>query len=235
MKRSFKIGLVLCVLLYSCRFVNPIMINLENDKASVSTGESWSGDLENGKRLPNKGDNFHGISYLFTALGRNGVHEKLRDLTLEVYDSLYKIDSSWKFLYGETGWVNGGKFWPHYTHQNGLVIDFMVPVLDCEDSVSKELRTHIFNRFGYAYEFDSAARSGSRCINFEAMATHLYLLKVLGEKHDLKIKRIIFEPDYLPHLYATTHGSEIKDIIFTYNKAWVRHDDHYHTEFSLTR
>lgn len=233
MKRFGILALGFALLGYSCRWVNPVMINLESDKPSVSTGVSWKGDLEHGKRLPNSGANYHCVSYLFTALGRNGVHSALRSLTIDVYDSLFKINPKWRFLYGETGWVNGGKFWPHYTHQNGLVIDFMVPVLNCKDSSSSVIPSHIFNRYGYACEFDSLGRYKDHCIDFEAMAAHLYLLQEMGKSRGLHIGRIIFEPNYLPQLYATKYGESIKSIRFVYNKGWVRHDDHYHTEFSL--
>jgi len=72
MKRLFKILFVISILLYSCRFVNPIMISMENDKPSKSEGTSNNGKLINGKRLPNKGKNFEACSYLFTAFCRNG-------------------------------------------------------------------------------------------------------------------------------------------------------------------
>ncbi len=233
MKRWGAWAVGIAILGYSCRWVNPMMIKLESDRPSVSTGVSWKGDLEHGKRLPNSGNNFQCVSYLLTALGRNGVHQELRSLTTDVYDSLYKLNPKWRFLYGETGWVRGGKFWPHYTHQNGLVIDFMVPVLNCQDSSVALLPNHVFKRFGYECEFDSLARYKDYCIDFEAMATHLYLLQEMGKSRGLTLSRIIFEPDYLPQLYATLHGKSLKSIRFVYNKAWVRHDDHYHTEFSL--
>lgn len=209
------------------------MIKMENEKASVSSGVSWNGNMENGKRLPNSGANYHCVSYLLTALGRNGVNDQLRSLTVEVYDSLYRINPKWRYLYGETGWVNGGKFWPHYTHQNGLVIDFMVPVIKRSDSSTAVLPAHLFNRYAYASEFDSLAQFKEYSIDFEAMATHLYLLQEMGKSKGIAISRIIFEPDYLPMLYESKHGKSLKKIPFVYNKAWVRHDDHYHTEFTL--
>ncbi len=234
MKRFVLILLSLTLLLVvACRSVNPLMIRLENDLPSESSGESWNGKLKNGKRLPNKGQNFRTVSYFLTALGRNGVHHAVRDLTLEAYDSLYALNPEWKYLYGETGWVHGGKFFPHYTHQNGLIVDYMVPVMRTRDSSSTRLKTHLFNRWGYAYEFDSLARSGKIAIDFESMAAHLYFIKKLAAKHGLEFKHMIFEPAYAKALYSTTYGPEIRELLIIYKKHWVRHDDHYHVEFRV--
>ncbi len=232
-QKGFWLIVLVCVLLASCRFVNPLMIRLENDRPSVSHGLSWDGDLDNGKRLPNSGENFQCVSYFLTALGRNGVHHELREVVVNTYDSLYALNPEWCYLYGETGWVNGGKFFPHYTHQNGLVVDFMVPVINADDSLVNELSTHPFNRWGYAYEFDSSGRAGKLSIDFESLGAHLYLLQEMASKHNMKISRIIFEPKYLDKLYATRYGPLLKDIDFVYNKGWGRHDDHYHTEFTF--
>lgn len=232
LRRVFRIVFVISILCYSCRFVNPILIKFENDLPSESSGESWKGKLKNGKRIPNKGRNFKTVSYVFTSLGRNGVNHRVRDLMLEVYDTLYKLHPEWKYLYGETGWVKGGKFWPHYTHQNGLVVDFMVPVLN-KKGKSTVVSSHIFNRWGYANEFDSTAKTKKYRIDFESMSTHLYFLKKLGPKHQLRIKRIIFAPEFLPFLYKASYGKYLKDIEFIYRPQWLRHDDHYHTEFEV--
>lgn len=233
LKKTLFVTAVITVLLYSCRLVNPLMISLENDLPSVSTGGSADGKLVHGKRLPNKGANFRTVSYFFTSLGRNGVNSRVRNLTVAVYDSLHQLAPEKKFLYGETGWVHGGKFWPHYTHQNGLVVDYMVPVF--RKGKSSQLRTHVFNRWGYAYEFDTLGKSGNYTIDFEAMATHLYLLEQLAPKYHLRIRRIIFATEFVPMLLATEKGRLLANKIeFVQKNTWLRHDDHYHTEFEVT-
>ncbi|MBI1220970.1 MAG: replication initiation protein [Bacteroidetes bacterium] len=225
--------LVVMLLIASCRAVNPVMIYFENDTPSTSYGESWKGHLENGKRMPSYGYNFSGVSYLLLALGRNGVHSAVRDLTVAAYDTLYSLHPEWRYLYGETGWVKGGKFWPHYTHQNGMVIDFMVPVIKKNDSSVVMLPHSIFKRFGYAFEFDSLGETSAYRIDFESMAAHLHFLNTLAPGYHLKIRRIIFAPEFLPYLYQTSYGEEMKKLLFVYNKRWLRHDDHYHTEFQM--
>lgn len=229
-KWLWRIGII-CLLFLSCQAVNPVLIHFESDTPSVSHGESWQGSLEHGKRMPSSGENFSGVSHMLMALGRNGVHSELRKAVLAAYDTLNKYEPDYVYLYGECGWLKGGKFWPHYTHQNGLVIDFMVPVIRRRDSSITTLPTHIFNRFAYSREFDTAAISGKYAIDFESMATHLYFLKEQGKQYGISIRRIIFAPEFLPKLYATEYGPKIRDISFVYKKNWLRHDDHYHVEF----
>ena len=75
------------------------------------------------------------------------------------------------FKYAETGFEAGGKFKPHKTHQNGLSVDFMVPVVNASGE-SVHLPTHPFNRFGYDIEFDKDGRLDEWRIDYEAMAAH---------------------------------------------------------------
>jgi len=219
------------LLFISCQAVNPVFIYFEDVTPSVSHGKSWQGYLEHGKRLPGSGDNFSGVSHLLMALGRNGVHSALRKTVINTYDTLHKCKPDYRYLYGECGWVKGGKFWPHNTHQNGLIIDFMVPVIRTKDSSITVMPTHVFNRFSYASQFDTAAISGKYAIDFESMAAHLYFLKVMGKPHGISIRHIIFAPEFLPKLYASEYGQKIHDISFVYEKNWLRHDEHYHIEF----
>jgi hypothetical protein len=46
------------------------------------------------------------------------------------------------------------------------------------------------------------------------------------------IDRVIFEPAYLPKLFAMKRGPLLrKQIHFVRGKAWWRHDEHYHVDF----
>lgn len=57
------------------------------------------------------------------------------------------------YVYGETGFSRGGPIRPHRTHQAGLSIDFMVPVLN-DANRSVPLPSTPMNMFGYGLEFD---------------------------------------------------------------------------------
>jgi penicillin-insensitive murein DD-endopeptidase len=166
-------------------------------------------------------------------LGRTYVHSKVAAVIEAAYKSLVASAPGKQFLYGESGWRNGGRIKPHKTHQNGLAVDFMVPVLN-SDQKSVPLPTGITNKFGYDIEFDSQARYEDLTIDFEAIAERLYALHQASSAAGIDISRVIFDRDYLPQLYATRRGRFVKDsITFMTGKPWIRHDEHYHVDFSV--
>lgn len=97
---------------------------------STCYGTTQQGRLEAAVKLPIQGQNFSAYSLLAVNLGRTYVHSKVRDVIVKAYQQLATTQSNTQFVYGETGFEKGGKFAPHKTHQNGLSVDFMVPVRD---------------------------------------------------------------------------------------------------------
>src|SRR5512143_887219 len=87
---------------------------------SICYGTEEKGRIENAWQLPTEGPNFSSYSYLGVMLGRNYVHSKVYETILDAYNKLKKDMPEKVFVYGETGWKNGGRFRPHKTHQNGL-------------------------------------------------------------------------------------------------------------------
>ena len=139
-----------------------------------------------------------------------------------------------KFKYAETGWENGGKFAPHKTHQNGLSVDFMVPVID-EGGNSVYFATTIGNKSGYGVDFDEHGTYQNFTIDYESMAAHIVALDKSAKKLGIKLKRVIFAPELRPLLFKTSLGKYLKNnVTFMKNKAWVRHDEHYHIDFDIS-
>lgn len=137
------------------------------------------------------------------------------------------------FVYGETGWPAGGRFQPHRTHQNGLSVDFMVPVID-KTGKSIRLPTSPFNQFGYGIEFDRMGQASELQIDFEAMAEHLYALNLAASQRGSGISLVIFDPVLMPKLFQTARGAYLKRTLpFIKGPAWVRHDEHYHIDFAV--
>jgi penicillin-insensitive murein DD-endopeptidase len=189
--------------------------------------------LESAVALPRDGANFSAYSSLAGTLGRTYVHSKVRDVLLAAYAALEKSAPSRVFVYGETGWASGGEFRPHRTHQNGLSVDFFVPVTDRKGK-SVSLPTNIGNKWGYGIEFDSNARFGEYAIDFEALGEHLFQLHSAATARGVGIDLVIFDPPYLPKLFATAHGPYLEqNLRFMRGKAWWRHDEHYHVDFSV--
>ncbi len=200
---------------------------------STCYGTTARGRLERGVQLPGKGRNFASYSKVAEMLGRNFVHSTVRKIVIAAYKDLEARQPGKVFRYGETGFRRGGRFRPHKTHQNGLSVDFMVPVLD-RRSRSVYLPSSYSNRFGYAIEFDRHGRSGGYRIDFTAMAAHLVSLDRAARAHGARLWRVIFDPALQPYLLNTKYGAYLKSRIrFSTKRSWVRHDEHYHVDFAI--
>jgi penicillin-insensitive murein endopeptidase len=199
---------------------------------SICYGTTANGRLENGVALPSKGSNFESYTTLGGILGRTYVHSRVRDLIVNSFKTLETSHSETVYVYGETGKKHGGPFKPHKTHQNGLSVDFMVPVLDSMDR-SIPFPASAFNKYGYAIEFDTKGHYDSYHIDFEAMAAHLLALKQEADRSGIGIRWVIFDPQLQPYLFQTKYGQLLEEntIVFSKKPSWVRHDEHYHVDF----
>lgn len=183
--------------------------------------------------LPSSGPNFSSYSSLGESLGRTHVHSTVRDIVADAYKALETAAPGKLYVFGESGWRAGGRIRPHRTHQNGLSVDFMVPVL-AKTGRSVPLPTGPLDMFGYGIEFDQNARFGDLTIDFTAAAEHLYQLDRAAKRHGAGIALVIFDEQYLPRLFATARGPYLKqNLKFMHGKPWVRHDEHYHVDFAI--
>lgn len=200
---------------------------------STCFGTVANGRLEHGVSLPASGPNFSAYSSLGANLGRTYVHSKVLDVVVAAYAALQRSLPGNVFVYGETGWAAGGRIRPHRTHQNGLSVDFFVPVRD-RSGRSVALPTSLTNRFGYGIDFDEAGRFGEYSIDFEAIAEHLYELHAAAKARGIGVALVILDPRYHPKLFATTRGPFLEqNLTFMKGAAWVRHDEHYHVDFAV--
>lgn len=192
-----------------------------------------NGRIEGSVKLPVSGRNFSAYSALAATAGRTHVHAKVADIITATYTALYAASPSITYVYGETGWPSGGRFRPHRTHQNGLSVDFFVPVRNVEGK-SVPLPAGITNRFGYDLEFNADAQYGEYSIDFPAMAEHLYQLHLAAKARGVGIALVIFDAPFLPRLFSTPRGDYLKaNLNFMKGKPWVRHDEHYHVDFAV--
>ena len=199
---------------------------------SICYGTTSNGKLEGGVELPKSGNNFQSYSSIGNLMGRTFVHSKVLSVILKSYS---KLESSYPekfFMYGETGWREGGRFKPHKTHQNGLSVDFMVSVLKSDKSVY--LPTSPLNKFGYNIEFNNHGEFEEYKIDFEAIAAHLVELHKEAKEQGIDIWRVIFAPELQPFLLKTRNGKYLKENLeFSKKRSWVRHDEHYHVDFKV--
>ncbi|MDB5972326.1 MAG: peptidase [Hydrocarboniphaga sp.] len=201
---------------------------------SICYGTSSAGHLAGGVQIPDSGPNFSPYSSLGVSLGRTFVHSKVAATIAAAYKALELSAPDKVYVYGESGWREGGRIKPHRTHQNGTAVDFMVPVLD-KSGKSIPLPTGITNKFGYAIEFDAQARYGELRVDFDAIAEHLYALHQAAQDNGIGIARVIFEKAHIPDLYTTKRARFIRSSIpFMQGEPWIRHDEHYHVDFAVS-
>lgn len=200
--------------------------------ASSQCVGSWEqGALRQGVQLPSQGANFSAYSDLGVMLGRNYVHDKVATVLLDAYEQVAKQAPELRFVYGETGFAEGGPFKPHKTHQNGLSADFFVPVRTHTGEITT-LSISPLNKFGYAIEFDQRGQTDDFKIDFQAMALHLQALADAAKRHGVGIRRVIFDHPLQPLLFAVPKGQNLNSrLTFSTKKPWVRHDEHYHVDF----
>ena len=167
------------------------------------------------------------------------MHSAVRRTVLDAYQALAISHPDVRWVYGETGWPKGGPFPPHRTHQNGLSVDFMVPVRNAIGR-SERLPTWPWYKFGYGLDFDAtgAGRGGARglTIDFPAVAAHLAALADAAPRYGLAIDAVIFAPELERELLRTPEAQGFRGRVpFWAREPWVRHDDHYHVNFRLLR
>lgn len=221
---SVRLIFVLCFLLLS---------SIVSAKESTCYGTTSIGRLANGIKLPSEGPNYIGYSKTAAILGRTYVHSKVEKIVVASYKWLESELPNKVYKYAETGFKEGGPFKPHKTHQNGLSIDFMVPVIDAAGE-SVHLPTHYFNKLGYAIEFDSVGKYQEYEIDFTAMAGHIVSLHRIAIEQGGELWRVIFDPALQPRLMETKYADYLKKYVhFSTKKSWVRHDEHYHVDFQI--
>jgi penicillin-insensitive murein endopeptidase len=233
MKRRGLMILTITLLVWlTVYYGNDLLRQFESDKPSRSHGSTSNGWLEFGKRLPTAGQNFTTYSRLGALLGRTSVHDKVRATVLGAFASVHRELPNAFYTVGETGWPSGGRFRPHKTHQNGLSMDFMVPVKIEGGGV--QLPANIWNKFGYGLEFDARGKAGNMEIDFEAMGAHLFHLHRAAQRNGVDIEVVIFDNELQKRLFASQRGAQLKHRIrFSTQKPWIRHDEHYHVNFRV--
>ncbi|WP_043320682.1 penicillin-insensitive murein endopeptidase [Microbulbifer sp. HZ11] len=202
-------------------------------ETSTCFGTTANGRLENGVNLPASGENYVSYSSLGRLAGRTYVHSEVKGIIVSAYKDLETEQPNKVFKYAETGFKEGGKFKPHKTHRNGLSVDFMTPVID-PSGKSVHLPTNPLNKLGYDIEFDEHDQFGELKIDYEAMAAHIVSLHKQAKVRGHELWRVIFDPKLQVNLFKTKYADYLKEnITFSRKRSWVRHDEHYHVDFSI--
>jgi penicillin-insensitive murein endopeptidase len=220
--------------------VEYIAANRDNGQPSISVGEVSQGMLVNGKLLPWQGKNYHYFSEESYLGGRAFVNDRVRDALIATYDQMDPEVPGRQFRMMESSNEQGGQMWPHRTHQNGLSIDLMVPLLRHQQPY------YALDTLGsahYGLSFDNHGRlvsDSAVSIDFDLIARHIILLETEAGSRGLSISKVIFKLELKDELFATPHGKKLKasGIYFAQNLSPLinsLHDDHYHVDFEPVR
>ena len=216
----------ICLLLALFCFCSPI-----SGKESTCFGTTDKGRVEDAVKLPDSGPNFVSYGNVPELVGRTYVHSKVRDVLVSAYEALEKEQAGKVFKYAESGSMQGGEFWPHKTHQNGLSVDLMVPVLD-ERGRSVHLPTNPLNEYGYGIEFDEHGRYNGYRIDYEALGALIVALHKSALSHGIAVRRVLFVPTLQPDLYNSSYGDYIRrHVTIPTKRSWRPHDEHIHVDF----
>jgi penicillin-insensitive murein endopeptidase len=206
---------------------------------STSLGDYRNGKLVNGWRLPRKGKGFLYFSrFSYYILGNANVNSRVYRTVTGACEDLKTAYPSRKFIIMECANKKGGKMLLHRTHQNGLNVDFMSPLL------KKKSRPKYFRGLGifrYLLNFTDNGKSKINpavTIDFDAMAAHLLTLDKHARKNGLRIKRVIFKMELKDELFSTEGGKRLASKGITFAQGLSRmvnnaHDDHYHVNFEI--
>lgn len=201
---------------------------------SLTLSEYTAAEAEKYYALPVSGPNFKANSRIAYGLGRHYLKGKTVGTLVAAYEELARSHQEYQYVYGEMGRKGGGPFRPHRTHQNGLIADFMTPMLKNGPdgkAIPTVLPANMFNLWGYNIRLDSSGHYKNLRLDTRAMIAHLAALKKNAPKYGLRVDRVIFDPPLLKILRTDPNFSQLRGIRFMNGQAWFPHDGHYHVDF----
>lgn len=210
--------------------------NSNNSLVSESVGSVSNGNLKNGKLVPFYGSNYTYFDKTSYLSGRAFLNSKVLNAILESYKVLETEQPDRVFKIMECAHKNGGKMWPHRTHQNGLSVDFMMPKNKNKkpyyglDTIGIKHYWLNFNKSG------QYMKDNSIIIDFESVAQHILILNEKAKKHKLKIEKVIIKVELKDELFKGKYGKYLKETgIYIVRSLTPKinelHDDHYHIDF----
>ncbi len=210
--------------------------NKGNDTPSKSTGAVSNGKMENGKLLPFYGENFSYFDKGSYLGGRAYVNNKVKTILLDSYQQLYKEVPNRKFRIMETANKSGGELKPHRTHQTGLSVDFMMPLIQNDTPYYELDKTGTMH---YLLAFNNKGEYGKDTtvkVDFNLMARHILILNEKAKSEGMKVAKVIIKIEYKDDLFATKYGKKLKNSGIYIVKGLPKlinslHDEHYHIDF----
>jgi penicillin-insensitive murein DD-endopeptidase len=233
-KRRIWISITSAVILFCLSLPN---IFYNNHGVSKSVGTPARGRIVNSYKIPYRGTNFRYFSPIsYYLLGNCYVHSDLYKTLLDAFEECCETCPGVYFRIMECSRKRGGKTIVHHTHQNGLSVDLMVPLI--KDSHQITFWDH-FGLLHYLLGFDSKGRlepNKKISIDFETMGKEILAIDNAARKNGLRISKVIFKLDLKDDFFQTVSGREVKrrGIYFAAHLSTSLsnlHDDHFHVDF----
>lgn len=214
------------------------LANVNDSVESISHGSVGQGSLEHATLIPYEGENysyFDASSYLG---GRAYTHSKVAKITVETFESLQQQGVERHFKVMELSRKEGGKIFPHRTHQNGLSVDFMMP-LQKNGTTCYELDE--LGASHYLLEFDkngAYTEDASISIDFDMAARQILELDKQARKNGMRIHKVIFNTFLQNELFSSSYGKKLRTsgiYVTKYLTPIINelHDDHFHVDFTF--
>jgi penicillin-insensitive murein DD-endopeptidase len=191
-KKLITSAIVLLVLILSAPH-----IFYKNKGESLSIGEYGKGALKNAYLLPRTGANFaYGSYFSYYLLGRAYIHSKVYQTIIDTYAEMHTIYPDRKFYVMECSRREGGRMFPHRTHQNGLSVDFFTPLI--KNGHGKYFRSYGILRYALNFNANGTMRLNKKVsIDFNTMAKHILVMDEKARHNGLRIKKVIFNRLYI--------------------------------------
>lgn len=209
----------------------------DDGRPSTSSGSVSQGSLRNGKLFPFTGPNFRYYDTLSYLDGRAFVHSRVLKAVLTSYAAMDSLQPGRRFTIMECSKPEGGKIRPHRTHQNGMSIDFMVP-MSRNGQPCHEADTLGFSHYLLDFDTDGGlAEFPDARIDFEAMAQHLLALNIAAKASGLRITKVLVRGNLLDNLFSAPSGPRLKATKLYFPSQLEPlidglHDNHYHVDFA---
>ena len=104
------------------------------------------------------------------------------------------------------------------------------------DRYTAALKCHKCGRDGVAHlsAADNATWLRNKSVSLDTLPEGFKQVRDTSREHGIGIRRIIFDVAQQPKLAATASGAQVmRRFAFNKQQSWVRHDEHYHVDFSV--
>jgi penicillin-insensitive murein endopeptidase len=199
-------------------------------------GIESAGTVDHTKLLPFSYGNFRYFDTMSYLWGHAFMADKMQQTLLASYKELETTAPGRIFTYMESGLQNGGIIPGHRTHQCGLSVDLMVPLVKDGQPYYK---LDTIGGAHYSLDFDDKGRwlqDSTIMIDFNLLGLQILSLDRQARKLGYHVKKVILKLELKDDFYATINGKSVKrkGIYLAMNLPPAvnkQHDDHFHVDF----